>query len=229
MEDSPDRALHVVSHLAASLRPGDLDETVHTLTRAAVEVLPGVHQASISIRHEDGALRSHALTADFLQELDEAQYSSKEGPCYDGVTNDAFTVCGDLRADPRYPTYGRRAAAAGVRSQAGVRLFESERSVGALNLYSANVGALADIAFLTALFARQAHTAIAYALQVDQLSQAITSRQRIGQAVGVLMERYQLSEDRAFGYLARVSQNSNVKVRDLADEIVAGLPAPEEG
>jgi hypothetical protein len=227
-DDAEGRALHVVGHLAEALSPGDLDETVNTLTRAAVEVLPGVHQASISIRHEDGALRSHALTADFLEELDESQYSLQEGPCYDGVMHDAFTVCGDLRADPRYPRYGRQAAAAGVRSQAGLRLFESERSVGALNLYSANVGALADISFLTALFAHQARTAIAYALQVEQLSQAITSRQRIGQAVGVLMERYQLSEDRAFGYLARVSQNSNIKVRDLADEVVSGVPAPEQ-
>jgi GAF domain-containing protein len=223
-DDTHERALHVVGHLSESLTPGDLEDTIHNLTRAAVEVLPGVHQASISIRHEDGKLRSHALTAPFLEELDEAQYTDQEGPCYDGVMHDAFTVCGDLRNDPRYPNYGRQAEAAGIRSQAGVRIFEFQRSVGALNLYSTQVGALADIAFLTALFTEHARTAIAYALQVDQLREAIASRQRIGQAVGVLMERYQLSEDRAFGYLARVSQNSNLKVRDLADELIAGLP-----
>lgn len=227
MDDSKDRALHVVGRLADSLKPGDLDETIQSLTRAAVEILPGVDYASISIRHQDGSLRSHALTADFLEELDESQYAMQEGPCYDGVTNNAFTVCGNLRADPRYPNYGRQAEAAGIRSQAGVRLFESARSMGALNLYSRTAGALADIAFLTALFTQHARTAIAYAGQIDQLSQAMVSRQRIGQAVGVVMERFQLPEDRAFAYLARVSQDSNIKVREIADEIVAGSQSQE--
>lgn len=222
MDDVRGRALHVAGSLAGSLNPGDLEETIRSLTRAAVEILPGVDQASISIRHEDGSLRSHALTADFLEELDDFQYTQQEGPCYDGVTSSAFSVSGDLRSDPRYPRYGQRAVAAGIRSQAGARLFESPTSVGALNLYSTRVGALADIAFLTELFTQQARTAIAYAAQIDRLGQAMVSRQRIGQAVGVLMERYQLTEEQAFGYLVRVSQDRNVKVRELADDLIAG-------
>jgi GAF domain-containing protein len=220
--DDSEQALQAIGRLAGSLSPGDLEETIQSLTRAAVEILPGVDHASISIRHEDGSLRSYAVTAPMLQDLDDHQFTLKQGPCYDGITSDAFTLCGDLGTDPRYPDYGRAALAAGIRSQAGLRLFESPRFVGGLNLYSGSVGALADVGFLTGLFASHARTALAYATQIDNLSQAMLSRQRIGQAVGVIMERFQLPEERAFGYLTRLSQDRNIKVREIADQIVGG-------
>jgi hypothetical protein len=226
MAEDEARVLDLSRGLADALNAGRLDETLHALTRAAVDSLPGVEEASITVRHSDGSLESHALTADFLAELDEWQYREQEGPCYDGVVNNAVTVCGDLVNDPRYPKYGPRAAEDGIRSQAGVRLFESGHSRGALNLYSRSVGALADVGFLAALFSQHARTALTYAREIDGLNQAITSRQMIGQAVGILMERYQLSDDRAFAFLARVSQDRNVKLREVASEIIA-MARPE--
>jgi len=215
-----ERALHLSKELADSLEGGRLDDTLATLTRAAVRTLPGVDEASITIRHEDGSMASYAMTADFLDELDAAQYGTHEGPCYDGVTNNAFTVCGDLANDPRYPMYGPRAVLAGIRSQSGVRIFESKKALGALNLYSRSVGAMADIAFLAELFSQHARTAIAFAHEIDGLHEAMLSRQLVGQAVGILMERYQLPDDRAFAFLARVSQDRNVKLRDIAREVI---------
>ncbi|SFC57730.1 ANTAR domain-containing protein [Nocardioides terrae] len=222
MDDNTDKALDAIGRLAESLSPGDLDRTIASLTTAAVEILPGVDHASITIRHSDGAIRSYAMTDPVLRELDDYQFSMKEGPCYDGVTSDAFTVCGDLLADSRYPGYGRLAWDAGIKSQAGLRLFESPTSIGGLNLYSTSVGALADITFLAGLFASHARTALTYAAQIDQLGEAMLSRQKIGQAVGVIMERYQLPEERAFGYLSRLSQDRNIKVREIAEEIIGG-------
>lgn len=220
MDDLPDRAMAMAARIADSVSGQDLFDTLQSLTRAAVVMLPGVDQATITIRHTDGSLRSYGSTAEFLEELDAWQFENKEGPCYDGVTNNAFTVCGDLSNDPRYPTYGSRAVAAGIKSQAGLRLYEATRTVGGLNLYSRSVGALADAAFLAELFAEHARSAVAYASEIDSLRDAITTRQLIGEAVGITMERFDLSEERAFAFLARLSSNRNVKLRVIAQEII---------
>jgi GAF domain-containing protein len=221
MTESNERSLLIARTLGETLKTSDLATTLESLTRAAVQTLPGVDHASISVRHSDGTIESYAMTDDFLEELDRGQYDNQEGPCYDGVTNNVVTVCGDLRTDPRYPNYGPQAVAAGIRSQAGIRLFEARRSTGALNLYSRTVGALADVAFLVELFTEHAKAAITHAREMEDLRQAMISRQLIGQCVGVLMERYQLSADRAFAFLARVSQDRNVKLRLVAEEILA--------
>ena len=220
MEDLSGRAMVMAARIADSVSGKDLDETLQSLTRAAVEMLPGVDDSTISIRHHDGSLRSYGFTDDYLKELDTWQFEHTEGPCYDGVTNNAFTVCGDLRNDPRYPTYGARAAASGVMSQAGLRIFESQRTVGGLNVYSRTVGALADVGYLVELFSEHARTALGYASEIDGLRDAIASRQVIGQAVGVVMERFDLTEDRAFAFLARLSSHRNLRLRDVARELV---------
>ena len=235
MDDLSLRAMVMAARVADSVSGKDLDDTLQSLTRAAVETLPGVDDATISIRHQDGSLRSYGFTRDYLRELDTWQFDHSEGPCYDGVTNNALTVCGDLRHDPRYPTYGPRAAAAGVLSQAGLRIFESNRTIGGLNIYSGSVGALADVNYLAELFSEHSRVALEYASQIDGLREAIAGRQMIGQAIGIVMERFDLTEDRAFAFLARLSSHRNVKLREVARELVedrtAWTPdgAPGEG
>ncbi|HEV2796693.1 MAG TPA: GAF and ANTAR domain-containing protein [Nocardioides sp.] len=225
----------MAARVADSVSGKDLDATLQSRTRAAVETLPGVDDATISIRHQDGALRSYGFTRDYLRELDSWQFENSEGPCYDGVTHNALTVCGDLRNDPRYPVYGPRAAAAGVLSQAGLRIFESNRTVGGLNIYSRSVGALADVSYLAELFSEHSRVALEYASQIDGLREAIAGRQIIGQAIGIVMERFDLTEERAFAFLARLSSNRNVKLREVARELVEDRPgwtpdgAPGEG
>jgi hypothetical protein len=112
------------------------------------------------------------------------------------------------------------AVAAGIRAQVGVRLFDGPRSNGALNLYSRQVGAFDDLHSLSALFAHQAAQAIAYAQEIDGLGEAVRSRTVIGQAVGIVMERYQLNDERAFAFLQRLSSHRNVKLRQVAEELV---------
>jgi len=188
-----------------------------------VEVLPGVTQASLSMRHADGTLDSYAVTADVVVQLDERQFELREGPCYDGATDEAFAVSADLLSDPRYPRYGPFAAELGIRSQAGVRLFENAKTIGALNLFCADVGAISSVEGLSQLFAHQAGVALAYSVEIAGLKDAVRSRTRIGQAVGIVMERYQLPEQQAFAFLTRLSQQGNIKLRLVADEIVAAV------
>jgi AmiR/NasT family two-component response regulator len=213
-----DELLHHARQLASSLAPGDLEETLRRITAAAVEVLPDVTMASITIRHANQRLETFAPTDEVLLELDAKQYELQQGPCYETATDEAYVVSSNLAADSRWPDYSKAALAAGVKAQAGFGLFDAARFQGALNLYSSHVGAFEDLNPIGALFSHQAAVAIAYAQEISDLRQAVTTRQQIGQAVGVVMERYQLSEERAFAFLARLSQDRNVKLREVARE-----------
>jgi len=206
--------------LAEQLKPGDLDETLRGITAAAVEVLPDVHMASITVRHADGRLETSAPTDEVLYAVDAAQYELQEGPCYETATNVAHVTAPQLARDDRFPRYRRVALDAGIQAQAGIRLFDSARSNGALNLYSHRPGAFEDLGFLAALFAHQSAMALAFAREIENLRSAVATRQLIGQAVGIVMQRYQLNDESAFAFLSRLSQNSNVKLRDVAGAMV---------
>jgi GAF domain-containing protein len=211
--------------LLKRLAPGDLDATLLRITRSAVEVLPQVQYASITIRHRDGTLDSYALTDDLLADLDEQQYQLQEGPCYDATTDESYAAASDLGHDERYPNYGPVAVRAGIRSQAGIRLFENTRTAGGLNLYSRHVGALDDAQTVSRLFSHQAAVALAYSIEVKTLREAVQTRTKIGQAVGIVMERYKMPEQQAFAFLTRLSQTRNVKVRHIADQIIEAVTA----
>jgi hypothetical protein len=220
-----DRVLDTIRRLSANLTPGDLDHTLARITAAAVEVLPGVHYASITVRHADGSLETVAPTDDMLLGVDAAQYDLHEGPCYDAAVDDVYVSSPNLAADERFPRYAAMAVKAGIRAQAGVRLFDTPKpsAQGALNLYSRDVGSFTDMSIVSQLFAHQSAVALDYAREVENLQEAVKTRQAVGRAVGIVMERYGLTEERAFAFLARVSQTRNVKLREVAAEIVGQM------
>lgn len=213
--------LETARRLSAALSPGDLDHTLSQITAAAVEVLPDVRYASLTVQHADGSIETVAPTDDLLCDLDAAQYELREGPCYEAAVETVHVISPNLAADERFPRYSEVALAAGVRAQAGVRLFENPKSQGALNLYSLNVGAFEDLGSLSDLFAHQAAMAIRYAHEIANLQEAVRTRKTIGQAIGIVMERYGLTDERAFAFLTRLSQHRNVKLRLVAQEIIA--------
>jgi hypothetical protein len=218
-----DRLLGTLRKLSESLTPGDLDHTLERITAAAVEVLPGVHYASITVKHADGRLETAAPTDDLLLGLDAAQYDLREGPCYDAAVDDVFVSSPHLVADERFPRYAAQALKAGIKAQAAVRLFDTPKpsARGALNIYSRNVGSFTDMGVVGQLFAHQSAIALDYAREVENLKEAVKTRQAVGRAVGIVMERYGMNEERAFAFLARVSQTRNVKLRYVAAELVA--------
>ena len=218
--DADHHMLDASRRLAEALEPGDLDQTLARITAAAVEVLPDVSSASITVKHADGRLETFAPTHDFLLEVDAAQYELQEGPCYEAATEEVHITASDLAHDDRFPRYGPVAISAGIAAQAGVRLFDASTSNGALNLYSEKAGTFTDMSGIEQLFSHQAAMALAYARQITQLQEAVQTRQLIGQAVGVTMERFSLDEARAFGFLARLSQDSNVKLRVIAERLL---------
>jgi GAF domain-containing protein len=215
------RIVEASRRLAAALRPGDLDQTLANITAAAVEVLPDVQSSSLTIRHSDGRLETVTPTHDILREVDGAQYELQEGPCYEAAVDTVHVVAPHLAADDRFPRYAPVALRAGIRAQAGIRLFDAPDSSGALNLYSDKVGAFEDLGILADLFAHQSAIALDYARRIDQLEEAVVNRQLIGQAVGMVMERFQIDDARAFGFLARLSNQENLKLRLVAERLLA--------
>ena len=206
--------------LADILQPGDLDQTLRAITAAAVAVLPEVDQASITVRHADGRLQTCAPTDELLRVVDAAQYEMQEGPCYATVTDVVHVTAPDLANDDRFPRYRTVATQAGFAAQAAIRLFESGEVLGALNLYSTRTGAFADLGFLGALFAHQSAVALRYAREAETLRDAIDTRQLVGEAVGMAMERYEFTDERAFAFLTRLSQHTGAPLRDVAEAFV---------
>ncbi|GAA0928157.1 GAF and ANTAR domain-containing protein [Kribbella koreensis] len=221
MDDT--KLLEATRRLSKSLTAGDLDHTLGRITAAAVEVLPEVEYASITVKHSDGRLETAAPTADLLWGVDAAQYELQEGPCYEAATDSVHVLSPDLAADPRFPRYAASAVAAGIVAQAGLRLFDAPQSQGALNLYSTVVGSFEDLGAIGALFTHQSAMAIGYAREIENLQDALRTRRTIGQAIGILMERYSLTDQRAFAFLARLSQNGNVKLNRISEELVADV------
>ena len=207
--------------MARTLTPGDLDHTLSRITAAAVEALPDTDYASITILHADGRLETVAPTDDLLWGVDAAQYELREGPCYDAAADSVHISSPDLALDERFPRYAATAVAAGIGAQAGIRLFDAPKSRGALNLYARKPGAFDDLGAIGELFRHQAAMAIDYAREIHNLQEAVRTRTMIGTAIGIVMERYRLSDDRAFAFLTRLSQDGNVKLRLVAERLIA--------
>ena len=110
-----DRLVQAARRLSATLTPGDLDHVLHRITAAAVELLPDVDYASITVQRSDGTLHTVAPTDDLVRDLDAMQYERKEGPCYEAAANDLHVTSQDLSQDERFPGYGPAAGEGGLR------------------------------------------------------------------------------------------------------------------
>lgn len=207
--------------VAASLsQPSDVEETLIRITRTALDTVPGADYVSISVRHPDGKLDTVAPTDPLITQIDELQYELREGPSYDVVTDDDWIVSDDVRTESRWPVYGPRVGALGIRAQVAMRLHLDTKSRIGLNLYSRDRGGFDDPQHIAELFASHAKIALGYAQEITSLTEALASRTVIGKAIGIVMERYSIPDDRAFDFLTRVSQSTNVKLREVSERLV---------
>ncbi|MFL6107303.1 MAG: GAF and ANTAR domain-containing protein, partial [Marmoricola sp.] len=137
-------------------------------------------------------------------------------------------IVDDTTTDGRWPAWADMVAGAGVRSLLNVRLYTTASILGTLNFYSRNPHQFsADDQAVAHVLARHAAVAIGAARKEQHLWQAVDARKRIGQAQGILMERYDLSPDKAFAVLLRYSQDRNIKLRLVADQLVENGSLPE--
>ena len=210
----------------------DPDVMLAEIIAAAVAMVPGVDEGSVSVVTGRRNIGSQAPTGDLPVEVDALQEETQQGPCLDAAYEQLTVRVDDMASETRWPEFARRASQAGAASMLSLQLYVEGDNLGALNLYSRRPGAFDDESEqIGLLFA--SHAAVAYAgvRKEAQLAKAVVSRDLIGQAKGILMERYKISPERAFLVLTRVSQNSNRKLNDIANELVRygtvpGIPAP---
>ncbi len=208
---------------ARTMKQGhSLEENLQQIVDAARHTVPGFDHVGISTVHSGGKVETRACTGDLVLDLDAVQYELGEGPCVDSLHEADVVVAPTIRHDQRWPRYVPSAVERGVRSQLAVRLYlDEEGTLGGINFYSTTSEDLdPDAEPIAELFAAHAAVALGYSRDVDNLNQALRNRQLIGQAMGILMERYDLTEDRAFAFLVRASSHGNTKLREIAKELV---------
>jgi hypothetical protein len=204
-------------------RPTNLHEAQERLIHFARDTVARADHASLTVWYSDkNRFETPAATDSIAMQLDLLQYELGEGPCYDAVTqSDTIVVTGDLHNDSRWPTFSSRSAGAGMHSQLAVRV-RGGRVAAGLNLYSSQASAFTEPLDDVRLIARCSSIVLAFAREITDLSNALQSRTVIGQAIGIIMERYTMDEKRAFSFLSTMSQSTNVKIRDIAADLVSG-------
>jgi hypothetical protein len=210
-----------MARLAENMSDQSIDN-LEFLTQAITEAIAHVDFASITLVDADGKVTTLAPTDPLACAADKLQAELREGPCYDAATEDAMFVSEDLARDHRWPQYAPQAAALGVGAQMGLDLHPPGRSRASLNLYSRVPRPFADAVDIAEIFASHASILLGYTTSMTQMHAALGSRKLIGQALGIVMERYQIDEDRAFDFLVRTSRDSNVKLRVIAADMVSG-------
>lgn len=202
--------------------PQNLPDTLQAIVEAARISLPGFDHVGISTTR-NGEITTRAATDDVVWSLDRLQYSLNEGPCLDAVRGETIIGAPRIRHDQRWPRYVPAAVREhGLTAQLGVRLYlDDEGTVGGLNIYSTERDDIDEATLSTAeLFATHAAIAFGKAREVDTLTEGLRTRKVIGQAIGLVMAKYDITEDAAFAFLRRASSHANIKLRDVAADMV---------
>ena len=200
----------------------DLDQTLHQIVATAVDTVPGIDAGSISLARK-GEVETCQPTSKAVGELDETQSELGEGPCIDALENPPETgvvIACDFAGQEdsaRWPRFAPRAVDAGYRALISTTLSTGAGPRAALNLYSATPNAFDESTrAVAALFGVQASMLLYGTDTVGQLQQAVDSRDLIGRAKGILMERFTVDDDIAFRMLTKSSQDTNLKVTAVA-------------
>ncbi|MGN7782726.1 GAF and ANTAR domain-containing protein [Mycolicibacterium sp. 22603] len=210
-----------MAELARAVALQSVDDVLRDVTSAAIELIPEADTAGILLIGKDAAYESLAVTSELPHKLDELQVTFGEGPCMQAALEDIVVRTDDFQNEPRWPKYSPAALEYGVRSGLSFKLYTANRTAGALNLFSFHPNAWTARAETTGLvLAAHAAAAILASRQSEELESAVASRDRIGQAKGIIMERFKVDDVQAFALLRKLSQDSNTKLADIADQVI---------
>lgn len=202
-----------------------LEQALHTAAEKVPAVV-GVDAASITLR-EQGRWRTAASTHNQIVQADQLQYELDQGPCVDATADEEHYVVPDLARDPRWGQWGPQAARLGLGSILAVHVNITAKPVGALNLYTWSRRPYdADDIYLGYLVADQIGATLGAVLKIENMGIGMTQRTSIGQAQGIVMEHYDMDAEPAWRAMVRVSQDNNIKIRDLATEIIRSRQLP---
>lgn len=213
--------LEQVAEIARRLSAADsLDAVLQRIADLGEEYLDKCDGVSVMFVHRGGRISSPAFSSTVAFDSDQAQYTANEGPCLEAIREQHTVLIDDLRQDERWPAYRRLALDLGVRSMLSFRLFVESDTMGALDFYSRTPHAFGETdRLLGQVFASHAAVALKAAITEAGMAAALRSRDVIGQAKGVLMERGRISAAEAFDRLQSMSQEANRPLREIAGEI----------
>ena len=219
-------AMHELAHLLVAEE--SVATTLQRVADLAATVIEDCDAAGVTLLSPDGGYETAAYTAQRTLAVDRGQYERDHGPCLQAIAEKRVVRLDVEEAEELWPDFVRDARANDIRSFLAAPLLLNGAAIGSLNVYSAKptgFDGLDDV--LVALFTGQASVAVANArLYADalrltqQLNEAIASRAVIEQAKGVLMAEHGIDDDAAFSRLREDSQRRNVKLRDIARQIV---------
>ncbi len=207
-----------------------LPATLQQIVDLGEDMLEHCDGVSMMLIGRGGVIETPAASSKVAYDSDMAQYATGQGPCLEAIRQHETIVMADIETEQRWPDYRERVLELGVRSMISLRLFVTDDSMGALDLYSRRPNAFDWRSQLVGqVFAAQASVAMKAALIEEGLKTAIRSRDVIGQAKGILMARRRLTPDMAFEVLKKLSQDRNEKLAEVAATIArtGELPGPK--
>jgi transcriptional regulator with GAF, ATPase, and Fis domain len=200
----------------------DSDTVIAELAEHAAVEIPGAQYAGVTVTRNAKHIDTPAATHKWPILLDEIQQLHREGPCLTAAWDEKTIHVADLETDVRFPRYRRDALEqTPIRSVMAFQMFIVGETMGALNVYAEQPHAFdqasRDIGMIFA-----AHSSVAWnsARRDEQFKRALASRDTIGQAKGMIMERYGVDAVQAFDVLRKLSQDSNVPLVQVAAELV---------
>lgn len=216
-----DFAMRMAELARRTAAPSTLTEILDGVTAAAVELIPGADLAGVLLVKKGGDFESLADTDSLVAQLDKLQHDFREGPCAEAALQHTIVRSDDLRSESRWPQYAPAAVELGVLSGLSFKLYTADRTAGALNLFSRYADVWdADAETTGAILAAHAATAILAQRQDEHMQAALLTRDRIGQAKGIIMQSYGVDDVRAFEMLRRISQESQTKLVDIAQRVI---------
>jgi GAF domain-containing protein len=200
----------------------DSDTVIAELAEHAAVEIPGAQYAGVTVTRNARHIDTPAATHKWPILLDEIQQRHREGPCLTAAWEEKTVHVADLETDDRFPLYRRDALEqTPIRSVMALQMFIAGETMGALNVYAEQAHAFGQESRAIGLvFA--AHSSVAWnaARRDEQFKRALASRDTIGQAKGMIMERYGVDAVQAFEVLRKLSQDSNVPLVQVATELV---------
>ena len=225
----PSELLNTFRAMAEIVYSGESYDSVYdAVCRSAVQLVDGCVHASLMLRRGGDRVDTVAASDEVAARIDELEKQLGEGPCLDAIDEDEPDqhICPDLSEGSKWPQLaGRIMEETEVRGMAGFRLRQGGMRVGALNVFSDTPGALTgdslDQAIMLTAIASVTFAAVERGEEASTLRRGLESNREIGKAVGLLMALHDIDDDRAFEMLAKVSQEMNVKVAEVAAQVVA--------
>ena len=199
----------------------DFAQVLARIVAAAVALIPGTGAGSISVVEGRRSMRSYAPSSGLAATVDRLQERFGEGPCLDAIRQQRTVRVPDVGREDRWPNFAPAAAAEGAASMLCFQLYVDGGSLGALNLYGHDAHAFtAESEEVGRVVAAHAAVAFADAKRISNLEEALATRDVIGRAKGILMERHRITDQQAFLLLSTASSRTNTKLRDVAEHLV---------